>query len=155
MVFSTGMPKRSHRVTSALFLMVRKSFYKRTRHIILCQKEYKIYEYIIFTAKGLRIIQVWFLLPGRYGELVATHPWKAIIACLAITIAGGSGLLRCSSPCASPSWLCFLSLVPTQISSPSLLSDFTKKEMQPAWSFQEILSSERILTGKTKIFQER
>ena len=30
----------------------------------------------------------------RYGELVATHPWKAIIACLAITIAGGSGLLR-------------------------------------------------------------
>jgi len=29
-----------------------------------------------------------------YGELVATHPWKAIIACLAITIAGGSGLLR-------------------------------------------------------------
>ena len=36
-----------------------------------------------------------FLLPmHRYGELVASHPWKAIIACLAITIAGGSGLLR-------------------------------------------------------------
>ena len=42
----------------------------------------------------------YFLLPigifvaHRYGELVASHPWKAIIACLAITIAGGSGLLR-------------------------------------------------------------
>ena len=75
---------------------------------------------------------------------MATHPWKAIIACLAITIAGGSGLLR--SIGVNYHVIMFW---------PWPQPDFTKRETQQAWSFQDIPTSARILTGRMKIFQER
>ena len=115
-----------------------------------------------------------FLLPmHRYGELVASHPWKAIIACLAITIAGGSGLLRSILEKSNIEYWrnmeeILMTLVWTsqgnigrknQLKNKPIIHlfclGFMKKATQPAWSYQEDRNSEKISTGRMKIFQER
>ena len=121
----------------------------------------------------------YFLLPigifvaHRYGELVASHPWKAIIACLAITIAGGSGLLRSILEKSNIEYWrnmeeILMTLVWTsqgnigrknQLKNKPIIHlfclGFMKKATQPAWSYQEDRNSEKISTGRMKISQER
>jgi hypothetical protein len=51
-----------------------------------------IYAYII--CEALKSYEYHDFTACRYGELVASNPWKAIIACILATMAGGAGLLR-------------------------------------------------------------
>ena len=96
MLFSSRVPERSYRVTSALFLMVRNLMRPQLFSSVLQKQSIfcPIRKFLLFIAHWYFFGPHTLFVAHRYGELVASHPWKAIIACLAITIAGGSGLLR-------------------------------------------------------------
>ena len=65
MVFSPGMPKRSHRVTSALFLMVRnlRAHIIHTFRILALLRIIKVF---LLVPKGLRMIYVRFFTPAHF-----------------------------------------------------------------------------------------
>ena len=125
--------------------------------------------WVLFGVIGTEVLTV----AHRYGELVASHPWKAIIACLAITIAGGSGLLRSILEKSNIEYWrnmeeILMTLVWTsqgnigrknQLKNKPIIHlfclGFMKKATQPAWSYQEDRNSEKISTGRMKISQER
>ena len=164
MLFSSRVPERSHRVTSALFLMVR--HLNETTIVLICF----FWNFPIFCCPFMYFL---LFVAHRYGELVASHPWKAIIACLAITIAGGSGLLRSILEKSNIEYWrnmeeILMTLVWTsqgnigrknQLKNKPIIHlfclGFMKKATQPAWSYQEDRNSEKISTGRMKISQER
>ena len=97
----------------------------------------------------------------RYGELVASHPVKAIIGCFIVTALGGAGLFRWwhskLEHLPNLRFLCRFFRIQTLKLATNwfFCAGFMRRVMPPPWSSRSTRSSGKTSTGSTTTFPER